>query len=120
MKEMNRYIEMMSCKIASFIYAQAVLNSSEGNWCVSFDEIKERFGIDLNNQIANNDFELLNAIEEELFNYQGVLDVEIDLDKDFLELSKNGIDIEGNYSNNFDIIIGTDYLANDYDIEEEE
>lgn len=76
--------------------------------------------IDLNNQIANNNFDLLNAIEEELFKYEGIFDVEIYLDKEFLELSKNGIAIEGSYSNNFDIIIGTYYLANNYEIEEEE
>lgn len=35
----KEYIEKWSCKIASYIYAQAVLNSGVGIWNVYFDEI---------------------------------------------------------------------------------
>lgn len=95
----QRYIEKYSCKIASFIYATAVLNSDEGNYMVSFKKINQRFDLDIK---IEEDPTLIHYVIEQLEGYDGIID-SIDLDKD-----------------GFDIMLGTDYIANDYDVEDEE
>lgn len=96
----ERYLDKYSNKIASYVYAIAVLNSSEGNWHVSFYEINKRFALDIP---IEEDKELITLVVERLEeDYVGLLDEVVVID------------------DSFDLILGTDYIANDYDVDEEE
>lgn len=96
----EKYLDKYSNKIASYVYALSVLNSSEGNWCVDFKEINKRFALDLP---IEEDKELIVMIVERLEeDYVGLLDEVVVID------------------DSFDLILGTYYIANDYDVDEEE
>ena len=83
-------ISTQACRIASHIYAISVLETSTGNWHVYFDKLESYYNIDIrNNQ------ELIEKIEDELYNYEGILDLEI-------------------HDDCFDLILGLDYCAGDY------
>lgn len=99
-----RYIEKMSTKIASFIYATAVLESGDNNWCVYFDEIEERFEgmLDL---ALKDDKELVEAIHEELYTYNG------------LRGEADCVIVEEDC---FDVNLWHDYRACETDLDEEE
>ena len=80
----EEYLEKMSCKIASYVYATAVLESGDANWFVYFDEIEKVFGVYNPNEEEEcycclwkplkEDKELVNAVVEKLFNYEGLDD----------------------------------------------
>lgn len=77
----ERYLEKMARKIASYVYAVAVLESGDANWCIYFDEIEKRFGLKdeehqdewlmLEKPLCE-DEELVEAILEELYKYDGL------------------------------------------------
>ena len=93
----------MSCKIASYVYAIAVLKSSDANWFVGFDEIEKRFSGMLEKPLKE-DKELVEKIQEELFNYNGLADGDaVWVDDDC-----------------FDINLFHDYRATYTDLDEEE
>lgn len=85
-------------KIASFIVATAVLNSSEGNWIVTEQEISEQFGYEMEEIVA-----LRPAILSCLCDFEAVACVDA-YESDATE--EDGL--------SWDIIIYTDYLANEY------
>ena len=83
-------ISTQACRIASFIYAKSVLETSSGNWQVDFEELEQYFEINIkDNQ------KLINTIEEELNNYEGIAEVDIN-------------------EEGFDVILWLDYCASTY------
>ena len=110
----ERYLEKMARKIASYVYATAVLESDDNNWCVYFDEIEDRFGVKdeehtesyymLESRLCDDD-ELVELILEELHKYEGL---EGDDDCAYVD---DGC---------FDINLWHDYRASYTDLDEEE
>ena len=112
----ERYLEKMAHKIASYVYATAVLESGDNNWCVYFDEIEDRFGVvDSEKEDWQNDGcmlltrlcddkELVEKIQEELYKYDGLADG----------------DAVWVYDDWFDINLFHDYRATYTDLDEEE
>lgn len=109
----ERYLEKMAHKIASYVYATAVLESGDANWCIYFDEIEDRFGVQdeehtegyymLKSRLID-DKELVEKIQEELFKYEGLDDGDaVWVDDDC-----------------FDINLFHDYRATYTDLDEEE
>ena len=115
--ERERYLEKMARKIASYVYATAVLESGDNNWCVYFDEIEHRFGVvDTNKDDWQNDGcmlltslsdddELVEKIQEELYKYDGLA-----CDADCV-IVEDGC---------FDVNLWHDYRASYTDLDEEE
>ena len=115
----ERYLEKMSRKIASYVYATAVLESGDANWCIYFDEIEDRFGVvDSEKEEWQNDGcmlltrlcddqELVEKIQEELYKYDG-----LDGDADCVILDFDG--------ESFDINLWHDYRASYTDLDEED
>ena len=91
-------IERLAPKIATYIFTKSATQTTTGNYCVSFEEINNFYGI----TIEDNP-ELLIAVEDALYNQygDGILDLEI-------------------YDNEFDLVLGFDYCVNEVDFEEEE
>lgn len=100
----ERYLEKMSCKIASYVYAVAVLKSWDANYFVDFDEIEQRIHLD---KPLKEDIELVEMVKEELHKYGG-------LEGDD---SCVWIDLKGGC---FDINLWHDYRASYTDLDEEE
>lgn len=102
MMDRKEYIETWSTKLASYIYANTVLESSEGNWATSITELKA-----MAPKFIEYDTELQEAIIEKLYEYDGVADACI---------------IYEDNNVYFDLVLYTDYLitVNDYDMEENE
>jgi hypothetical protein len=112
----ERYLEKMAHKIASYVYATAVLESGDNDWCIYFGEIEDRFGVvdsekeDWQNVGCMlltrlcNDKELVEKIQEELYKYDGLADG----------------DAVWVYGECFDINLFHDYRATYTDLDEEE
>ena len=60
--------DILCSRIASYIYAKAVLNSFEGSYSVTFEEIEKRF--ELTEKLADNG--LVEIIVKELELYEGI------------------------------------------------
>ena len=110
----ERYLEKMARKIASYVYAVAVLESGDNNWCIYFDEIEKRFGLKdeehqdewlMLEKPLSDDEELVEAILEELYKYEG------------LEGSEDCAYVDDGC---FDINLWHDYRASYTDLDEEE
>lgn len=67
--EREKYIEKYSRKIASWLYAEAVEHTHEGDWITYFDEIDESFSL---KKSIEQDKELQQAILNELKKYEGI------------------------------------------------
>ena len=114
----ERYLEKMAHKIASYVYATAVLESGDANWCIFFDEIEERFGVQNEEHIEGyymlksrliEDDELVEKIQEELYKYDG------------LEGDDDCVIVDKTYGCGcFDINLWHDYRATYTDLDEEE
>ena len=98
---MNR--ETLVCKIASFVYATAVLNTYDGGWLVSFEEIEDVFGHLLKKPLSE-DAKLCREIKEELYTYKG-----FEGEDDCVIIEEDG----------FNTNLWTDYIGNDYEVEKE-
>lgn len=99
--KMNR--ETLVCKIASFVYATAVLNTYDGGWLVSFEEIEGVFGHLLKKPLSE-DAKLCREIKEELHTYKG-----FEGEDDCVIIEEDG----------FNTNLWTDYIGNDYEVEKE-
>jgi len=89
----KRYLEKYGRKIASWLYAEAVENSNEGDWITYFDEIDETFNLE---KPIEQDRELQQRILDELSRYDGVA-----IDDDTLQ------------EDCFDVNLYTDYMSRD-------
>ena len=89
--------------IAAFIAATVILNQSENNWIVDFQEIEDTFP-SLEGTGWNHDESYLDAIESELFNYP-----QFDGDGATIERTEEG----------FDCVAWTDYIACEYNADDE-
>lgn len=94
-------IERLAPKIATYIFTRASVNTSTGNWHVSFEEINafySHYNIKL-----EKDSELLSAIEDALYSQYGdaILDMEI-------------------YDDEFDLVLGFDYCIEEVDFEDDD
>ena len=89
----KRYLEKYGRKIASWLYAEAVENSNEGDWITYFDEIDEVFSLE---RPIGQDRELQQRILDELSGYDGVA-----IDDDTLQ------------EDCFDVNLYTDYMSRD-------
>lgn len=93
-------IELLATQIAAYCYAQAVLNSQSGNWHILENELEDQFYV---TGFSLTDDELRDAILQKLYEYDGMLDVEINYDEDHKEYD-------------IDILIGSAYCPqNDED-----
>lgn len=98
---MNR--ETLVCKIASFVYATAVLNTYDGGWLVDFEEIEDVFGHLLKKPLSE-DAKLCREIKAELHTYKG-----LEGEDDCVIIEEDG----------FNTNLWTDYIGNDYEAEED-
>ncbi|MCK9235186.1 MAG: hypothetical protein M0Q41_10795 [Bacteroidales bacterium] len=90
-------------KIASFLYASAVLEQEENNCIIHQDEIESRF--EELPEGWSNDEQLIEEIKKELNNYPGLDNAEFSIERD------------DNNKLIFDLLLWTDYIASDYSAE---
>jgi hypothetical protein len=89
------WLDLHATRLASIIYAQCVMGTTEGNWNVDLHDLQDYSCYE---EIIN-DTELHELIEDKLGSYEGVLDLERE-------------------GTNYDVIIGLAYF--DYEDDEEE
>jgi len=70
----KKQIEMYSRRIAAYIYADSLMNTSNGSWSVYEEELNHI--IDIDNLAISDSEALQDAIIEELYKYEGIAEVE--------------------------------------------
>lgn len=111
----KRESELWSRRIAAFIYATAVLETTEGSYIVSEGDIEKHFGNVLPKDWTKSKA-FINKIKEELFNYPGISGGPnaTSVDDSQVEVYKDGVEWQ------FDLDLFTDYTATSNEDEDDD